>query len=219
MNTPENVQAVVCPSCSTLNYKNANFCNGCGRNLSSTAVSTTVNNGATTVSAPVNNSSNTYNATHSQTNMSSNANSVSPTPAYTNASYSQETDINSLLDDPDFNALLGAKNRDYYLSKFRMMTATSQISWNWSAFLLGIFWGIYRRLYKQVAICFALAFIAVIAPPLMFLINISISLVWGMYGTSWYKDSLIDKTRQVKSISEPYRTQFIESNKGPLFNL
>jgi len=46
---------------------------------------------------------------------------------------------------------------DYYIAQFQRLDAgSSMVSWNWSAFLFGIFWLLYRKMYLYALIAFAI---------------------------------------------------------------
>jgi len=53
-------------------------------------------------------------------------------------------------DTPLYQAVIGRSNTDYYLAYFRRADARgyAPISWHWPALFLGLFWLLYRRLYR-----------------------------------------------------------------------
>ncbi len=189
----ENVQAVVCPNCASLNYTTASYCTNCGHKLSSEETSE---------------------------NTSSNRTSQGPRlPGDNTGSYTQYTGCGySYRDDPDFLSLLGTENSNYYLQKFSMMEATGiEISWNWAAFIFAPLWGIYRRLYVYAGISIA---IMIFFPELYNnsgVMKITMALAWGLLGNYCYKKELEKKAQTVKTMSEPLRSQYIRSNSGTIF--
>ncbi len=206
------VQAVVCPTCSTLNPENAKFCSNCGEKFNVAENTMNSNSVVDELSAPaVTEAASEMKEEGSASNQAQDPTTPSP-ELQANAG---STDFKT---DPDFQALLGEKNKTYYLGKFAdIETSGKEISFNWSAFFFGVFWGIYRRLYIQAGICFALALIAVILPELTYLISMAISITWGLFGNFWYKNSLEEKCQKAKTLSDPTKSQFISSNSGTLF--
>ncbi len=60
-----------------------------------------------------------------------------------------------------YKAVLGPKNQDYYLDHFSRFDDEGKISptWNWSAFLVTFYWFLYRKMWRNAAIYFALPYI------------------------------------------------------------
>lgn len=81
-------------------------------------------------------------------------NSLSSTQS---ASYGSSPD--SRIDDKDFAAYIG-KNTDKYLPKFKQFNVEGidnfSATWNWSAFLAGPLWMLYRKLYLYFIIFFVI---------------------------------------------------------------
>ncbi len=235
------VEAMVCPQCSALNYMEANFCSYCGEKFSQDdeennsnftdfsedlsvdsqekskvveAVSQEQSKPATSApGAPV----------FPGCSVSEEPSPLSPLgsslPVFTNAGIiNGQSSVSSDGVDQDFLTLLGRNKSEYYLEKFAIMDISeSDISWNWAAFFGGIFWGCYRRLYKQVGFTILAGIVVVMVPELMLFINIGLMAAWGMFGTSWYKDALEEKAKLSKSMAEPMKTRYLQSNSGPLF--
>lgn len=57
-----------------------------------------------------------------------------------------------------YAAVLGPKNRDYYLEHFSRFDDERKLgpSWNWSAFLVTFYWLLYRKMWRNAAIYFLL---------------------------------------------------------------
>ena len=67
-----------------------------------------------------------------------------------------------------YEAVIGKRNRDYYLSRveeFEKQRPWIEFSWNWSAFLFGSLWALYRKMYVVFAILFTVALLAVFVAP------------------------------------------------------
>ena len=95
------------------------------------------------------------------------------------------------------NSFVG-KNADYYLEAFKNVSA-KRTSWNWAAFILGIGWMFYRRMYLYAVIVGAVM-TAVIILEMLFSVPVAISngismgiwVMYGMLGNTLYK-TFVDK--------------------------
>lgn len=69
-----------------------------------------------------------------------------------------------------YRAAVGDSRADYYVPRFvRFDTpGASQASWNWSAFLVAFFWGLYRRMYgRSLLFCLLMPYLVLIALQLL----------------------------------------------------
>jgi len=79
-------------------------------------------------------------------------------------------------DTPQVRDLIG-KNADYYIRKFHgIETKSKRVPWNWSAFLNGVFWLIYRKMHK-VAVVSSVIWIAGVITFLV-LAGLSVTISW-----------------------------------------
>lgn len=113
----------------------------------------------------------------------------------------------SAIDSPEVRAFVGAKH-DYYREKWESMARkNNQISWNWAAFFLGMFWLAYRKMYRYTALMFGLILLLVIVE-LIFDINtnggnIGVAVVFGMLGNSWYREHVLKQVALVSAVTPP----------------
>lgn len=83
------------------------------------------------------------------------------------------------------------KNADYYLQKRSELIAKgSKISWNWAAFLLSIYWMIYRKLYLLgfVLLVVSMFFSYIIGGVLSIVVSCGISILTGLLGNYLYTE-------------------------------
>lgn len=151
-------------------------------------------------------------------------------PAYTQPAYTQQTPYQqpytaqsntyayqqaSVPLDADLVALIG-HNQEYYVPKFQEMKAQSKnTGWNWMAFLISPFWFVYRKMYVYGAITAALGFIiGFIGKPVLMVLLYAGYAALGVFGNYIYMTWLEKNAAQAKSMSEPYKSQFIQANGG-----
>jgi hypothetical protein len=61
-----------------------------------------------------------------------------------------------------YQAIVGERHQDYYLSYFARADARGYppISWHWPVLFFGVFWFLYRRMYRWALASFALPYLA-----------------------------------------------------------
>lgn len=102
----------------------------------------------------------------------------------------------------DFITFVGEKNTEYYLDKFeRYQSNQNFASWNWAAFFLGMFWILYRKLYKLAGILFAINLLSVFLIGGSSIINLVIMIGCGTYGNLIYVKDSIQKIENIKRFS------------------
>ncbi|MGL4572602.1 MAG: DUF2628 domain-containing protein [Clostridium sp.] len=124
-----------------------------------------------------------------------------------NNSYTQNTyrDTNTAdgVTADEFATFVGEKNTEYYLDKFeKYQTNPSFASWNWAAFFLGLWWMLYRKMYKVCGIVFLISFLnslflGVFAP----IVSLSISIGMGVYGNLFYLKDSMKKINNIRRFS------------------
>lgn len=186
---------VYCTKCGAQNSATSSFCSKCGNRLTTgfrqerqAPVYTQANPTSTNPYAYVNQQSNYY------------------SNGYNGYQSNQSVGI-----DTEIQQLIGPKT-EYYIPKFQeLKSQNKQISWNWSAFLATPYWLIYRKMYGYGAIAICVAFVlSQISPILTFAGYVA----FGFFANSIYLKYLEEKSLQIKSMTEPYRTQFIAKNGG-----
>jgi tetratricopeptide (TPR) repeat protein len=117
------------------------------------------------------------------------------------------------------------ENQDYYLSKWRLMDnadgIASIISWNWAAFLFGVFWLGFRRMYLYTflwLLFFSLAIylsnLQVISDSRLRLLGLLIWVALPLVGNHVYRLHVDRKLAGIKLKYPDERTQDIASTKG-----
>ncbi len=123
--------------------------------------------------------------------------------------YNQNANI-----DPDVMALVGPK-ADYYANQFQTMKLQNkQTSWNWAAFLVTPYWMIYRKMYLYGAGTLLVAFILGQLGTFGSLLALAGYVLAGIFGNNIYRKHLETQAAQAKSMTEPYKSQFIQTNGG-----
>lgn len=209
---PSSESSVFCTRCGTQSPSSASFCRRCGNPL------------RTSSAVPVYTQANTVN-----TNLYAyTPQNYNPHPTYTqqpqqnaygnNNTYIQQNyypQRNAAIA-ADVAALIG-KNREYYIPKFqKMKSQQKKTSWNWPAFFFSPYWFIYRKMYGCgiVAFIFALLATALADIVLIPVLSLGVYISIGIFANYIYMQRLEKKANQAKSINEPYKTQFIQSNGG-----
>ncbi len=86
----------------------------------------------------------------------------------------------------DIIRLYVQKNADYYIAKWRLMSASgSKISWNWPAFLFTVNWLGYRKMYLY-AFIYIMLNIATLVPVFGLILWTVLWVGLGMYGNYLY---------------------------------
>ena len=99
----------------------------------------------------------------------------------------------------DFITFVGEKNTEYYLDKFeRYQSNQNFASWNWAAFFLGMFWILYRKLYKLAGILFGINLLSVFLIGGSSIFNLVIMIGCGTYGNLIYVKDSIQKIENIK---------------------
>lgn len=108
-----------------------------------------------------------------------------------------------------------SKNQMFYLEKFNQITKTGdKKTWNWAAFLTGIYWMLYRKMYLQAGICFVAAPILSCIPVVGWILSIGLWIGIGIYANSIYLDHINKKFRDINCADSSYRQILISKYGG-----
>ena len=119
--------------------------------------------------------------------------------------------------------LFVGKNADYYIAKWEELGETQKVSWNWAAFMFGLLWFGYRKMYPHAFVFLVFSLVlqfiqtAVKTHPIVIMLtNILISVVVGMFGNYLYYQYAKTKIKQIKEsiTDERQRTLEIVRNGG-----
>ena len=208
---------VFCTKCGAQNSSESSFCSKCGNSLRATS------------SAPVYtqaNPANTNPYAYTQQN-------YNPQPTYTQPTYTQPYQQNNYYNqnntygqqnyysqnagaiDADVVAMVGTK-QEYYIPKFQQMkTQNKKTSWNWVAFFFTPYWFMYRKMYGYGFATLGVAFlITLINAPIFSFLSLGGYITMGIFANYIYMQWLEKHANQVKTMNEPFRTQFIQKNGG-----
>ncbi len=202
--TSSSAQSVFCTHCGRKNDSASSFCSGCGSRIITSAPTPEVKH---TFTPAANNNADPYSYTNQQYEGYQKSASYDTTHSNYNSS--------STAIDTDIIQLIGVKS-EYYVSKFQeLKSQNKKNSWNWCAFLATPYWLIYRKMYGYGACFLAGAFItSLIGSVFLSLLSLAGYIVFGIFANYLYMTYLEGKANQVKSMTEPYRSQFIAKNGG-----
>lgn len=197
--------SVYCTRCGAQNSTSSSFCSKCGSPLA------VHQNGEPTPPH------------YTISNRGSNGN----TYTYANQPYQPQNDVYSGQNyhsgnqygqttvDSDVQLLIGTKT-EYYVPKFtEIKTQNKKNSWNWCSFLFAPYWFIYRKMYGYgAAVLGAVFLLSLINNVVISLLSLGGYIAFGILGNYIYSRELEKKATQLKSMNEPFRTQFISKNGG-----
>ncbi|WP_297888024.1 DUF2628 domain-containing protein [Sulfurihydrogenibium sp.] len=119
--------------------------------------------------------------------------------------------------------LFVGKNADYYIAKWEELGDSGKVSWNWAAFMFGLLWFAYRKMYPHafgfMMFSLLLQYIQVVMkthPVVIGISNILISVAIGMFGNYLYYQYAKKKIKEIKENvqDEKLRTVEIVRNGG-----
>ena len=120
--------------------------------------------------------------------------------------------VNQQLDEV---SLFIQRNSKFYEKKFRKMEETGKsISWNWSAFFMGIYWMIYRKMYFKAGAFFILSLVASSTPYIGAILNIGVLVGIGMYANALYLDHIDEKIEKAKILYPNEKNEAIQKVGG-----
>jgi hypothetical protein len=108
--------------------------------------------------------------------------------------------------------LIGEKT-EYYLPRFdKMETLNSFTDWNWCAFLFGITWMLYRKMYAIAVAMYVLTQVLNLAGA-----SLLSAVVWvgtGLVGNFLYMKDINRRTEKAMNMQPEEREVYIEKNSG-----
>jgi len=123
-----------------------------------------------------------------------------------------------------YEAILGEKNRIYYLTKFESFDQQGpglKASWNWPALLAGGVWALYRKMYGWFFAFWGVAFLSNIfekagSPGLSAIIFLVPWIAFPIYADSLYHNSIKKKiaVAQLSVKEEPKLLEYIRYKGG-----
>lgn len=123
---------------------------------------------------------------------------------YTRTDYSEE----------EMNIFI-SKNQMFYLGKFEQIKMTGdKKTWNWSAFLAGTYWLLYRKMYVQGLLYFLASLLLSFIPIIGWILDICIWIGLGTFANSLYLDHVNKKFQEINCADSSYRQSLISKNGG-----
>lgn len=102
-----------------------------------------------------------------------------------------------------YEAAIGQRNKNYYLARveeFEKKRPMLETGWNWSAFLFGSLWALYRKMYVAFAILFTVALLAIFVAPAEMkpVILGGQQLFFAVFANAIYRKHITQKVESVK---------------------
>jgi len=108
-----------------------------------------------------------------------------------------------------------SKNQMFYLGKFEQIKMTGdKKTWNWSAFLAGAYWMLYRKMYVQGLLYFLASLLLSFIPVIGWILDICIWVGVGTFANSLYLDHVNKKFQEINCADGSYRQSLISKNGG-----
>jgi Na+/alanine symporter len=108
-------------------------------------------------------------------------------------------------------------NCNYYETQFNKLDNTGKADFHVPAFLIGVFWLFYRKMYVEGAIFSIAVMIAVLIPYIGCFIAIGLCIALGINASKVYRLHLEKLVEEVNSLPENKRLMHIQKNGGTLF--
>lgn len=123
-------------------------------------------------------------------------------------------DLKKSNEDEEFRRFIGA-NYDFYLKKFKIQDVSeSNLTWNWPAFLVPLYWLSYRKLYVHAATMVAITFVLNFLGGFGTLIGLGLSIYVGLNGNAFYRNYAQRHIDEVKGHSDEDRQKHYDVNGG-----
>lgn len=143
-----------------------------------------------------------HDARNAQINNNTNGNYANQDSSNPNNEFRDENGISPA----EMLAFIGEKNPEYYMDKWTRFQDNSKfISWNWPAFLFGIFWFWFRKMYNMVGIIIAINLASTI---LLFhygwmrsIVSLTVIICCGLLGNQLYISHAVRKIKSAKFTS------------------
>jgi len=125
--------------------------------------------------------------------------------------YYPADDLGDGLTEAEARAYVGENtgNAGYYVEKWsRYHFDRSFKGWNWLAFLFGLYWLIYRKMYGAALGTFALNFLIELAlngSGLSIVWNIAICAFFGYFGNRYYHSRAVNESLALRHLDDPNR--------------
>lgn len=124
--------------------------------------------------------------------------------SYTNGDYSEE-EMSTFI----------SKNQMFYLEKFDQIKKTGdKKTWNWSAFFLGTYWILYRKMYVQGLLYFLANLLLSRIPSIGWILEICLWIGLGTFANSLYLDHVNKRLQEINEVHSSYRQSLMSKYGG-----
>lgn len=203
---------VFCTKCGAQNSSESSFCSKCGNSLRATSSAPVYTQANPANTNPYAYTQQNYSAQPTYAQQSQQNNYYNQNNTYGQQNYYSQS--NGAID-ADVVAMVGTK-QEYYIHKFQQMkTQNKKASWNWVAFFFTPYWFMYRKMYGYGFAALGIDFlISLIKARIFLFLALGGYVVMGIFANYIYMQWLEKNANQVKTMNEPFRTQFIQKNGG-----
>lgn len=123
-------------------------------------------------------------------------------------------DLKKSDEDEEISRFIGA-NYDFYLKKFKVQDVSeSNLTWNWPAFLVPVYWFAYRKLYVHAAIIVAITFVLGFLEGFGTLLGLALSIYIGLNSNAFYRNYVQRHIDEVKELGDEDRQKYYNANGG-----
>ncbi len=106
-------------------------------------------------------------------------------------------------------------NGNFYKRKFEKMDQTGKnMSWNWAAFFMGIYWMVYRKMYFKAGAFLLLSFVASYTPYIGNILNLCILVGIGIYANALYKDHVENNIEKATMLFPEQKEELLKKLGG-----
>ena len=123
-------------------------------------------------------------------------------------------DLKKSNEDEEIRRFIGA-NYDFYLKKFKVQEVSeSNLTWNWPAFLVSVYWFAYRKLYVHAAIMVAITIVLGFLGGFGTLIGLGLSFYVGLNSNAFYRNYVQSNIDEVKELGDEDRQKHYNAKGG-----
>jgi hypothetical protein len=108
-----------------------------------------------------------------------------------------------------------AIKQQYYMEKFDYLEQKQKLSWNWAAFFFGLYWLLYRKMYKFFLLFFLINIIMIVCVPDEYTISyIAMPIAMGWLGNFLYMFHVKEKLKAASELNDLWAKDDYIRKKG-----
>lgn len=136
------------------------------------------------------------------------------TPDTNPTNVTQDTPSTNVTDERALMQAFIGPNAYYYMGKFDEMPAAGDFipGWNWSAFFLGLWWFLYRKMYVYAALAWAVTLI--LSPATAGAGGLAAMVLMGIFGNSLYRKFVREEIAKTAALNPAVRMSALQSKGG-----